>query len=198
MNLALFDFDGTITNADTFTPFIYFAVHPLRVLLGSALLSPLILGYKLKLVPTSRVRAEIVRFGLRGRRHDEVQALGARYSALRIPGVLRPEMLEKIRWHQGQGDQVVVVSASLDVYLRPWCDSLGVDLICTELEIKGQGLTGRYAGGDCTGAEKARRVAARYDLSRYSTVYAYGDTEEDRALLLLAQRRFFRGQEVAF
>ena len=31
MNLALFDFDGTITNADTFTPFVYCAVKAARL-----------------------------------------------------------------------------------------------------------------------------------------------------------------------
>lgn len=42
MNIALFDFDGTITFADSFTTFLYFASGRSRILLGSALLSPLI------------------------------------------------------------------------------------------------------------------------------------------------------------
>ncbi len=47
MNLALFDFDGTITSADTFTPFVRLAAGRSRVLAGSAILSPLLLGYAL-------------------------------------------------------------------------------------------------------------------------------------------------------
>ncbi len=31
MNLALFDFDGTITSNDTWTPFMHFAVRPSRL-----------------------------------------------------------------------------------------------------------------------------------------------------------------------
>ncbi len=57
-------------------------------------------------------------------------------------------------------------------------------------------MTGEYAGGDCTGAEKARRVRERYDLSRYPVVYAYGDTPEDYELLRLASKRYFRWQEL--
>jgi hypothetical protein len=57
MNLALFDFDGTITHRDTFAPFIYFAVSRLRIALGAALLSPMIAAYKVGLLPTRRLRA---------------------------------------------------------------------------------------------------------------------------------------------
>jgi phosphatidylglycerophosphatase C len=42
MNLALFDFDGTITKGDTWTPFIRFAVRPARMLVGRVLLSPVV------------------------------------------------------------------------------------------------------------------------------------------------------------
>ena len=56
---------------------------------------------------------------------------------------------------------------------------------------------GRCLGADCTGAEKARRVAARYVLDSYSDIYAYGDTQEDLALLRLATKPHFRGHEVS-
>ena len=195
MNLALFDFDGTIPFKDTFTPFVYFATSQTRIALGTVLLGPMILGYKLGLVGAPRMRAAIARIAFQGRRESEVQALGARYSALLSAGV-RSEALERIRWHQGKGDQVVVVSASLGAYLSGWCEGHSVELICTELESKDGVLSGRYAGGDCTGREKARRVQARYDAKRYPNIYAYGDTKKDCELLSLATKAFFRWQEV--
>ncbi len=57
-------------------------------------------------------------------------------------------------------------------------------------------LTGRYADGDCTGDEKARRVLIHHDLSRYADVYAYGDTEGEQPLLALASRRFYCWSEL--
>jgi hypothetical protein len=48
MDLALFDFDGTITTADTFAGFLRFAVRPGRMAVGVVLLSPVIVGYRLK------------------------------------------------------------------------------------------------------------------------------------------------------
>jgi HAD superfamily hydrolase (TIGR01490 family) len=195
MNLALFDFDGTITFSDTFMPFIYLATSRSRIVAGSILLSPLIGAYKLGLLATSRMRAAIARVTFSGRSEAEIAQLGQSYGQS-LRRVVRPEALAKIRWHQSQGDDVVVVSASLDVYLRAWCSEHGVALICTELEALSGVLTGRYAAGDCSGPEKARRAQAKYDLSRYSTVFAYGDTREDSELLALASRRFFRWQEL--
>jgi phosphatidylglycerophosphatase C len=166
-SLALFDFDGTITRQDTFTPFIFQAVEPRRLAYGKILLSPLIAGYKLGLLPASAMRASIARFGFRGRRALDVQQAGSSYARHALPGVVRKKALERIRWHQFRGDTVVVVSASLDVYLAGYCAELGVELICTELEARDGTLTGRYRGGDCSGHEKARRVRQRVRLRRH-------------------------------
>jgi phosphatidylglycerophosphatase C len=190
MNLALFDFDGTITSADTFRPFIYFATNRRRVALGTLLLTPWIAAYRLGLLPTTRMRAAMAFVAFRGRQEREVNELGQSY-ARTLGQWVRPHALERIRWHQAQGDEVVVVSASLAPYLRAFCAEHGLALLCAELEAKSGVLSGRYVGGDCTGSEKARRVRAAYDLSRYPVVYAYGDTPEDRELLALAHEAYF-------
>ena len=190
MDLALFDFDGTITHSDSFRPFLYFASGRRRRLLGTLLLGPLVLLYELGLFPTPRMRQAAAYACFCGRDATAVRELGAAYADT-LASAVRPEALERIAWHQRRGDAIVVVSASLDVYLQAWCQRLGIECVCTELETRGGRLSGRYAGGDCSGAEKARRVRARYDLSRYEHVYAYGDTAEDEALLALASRPYF-------
>jgi phosphatidylglycerophosphatase C len=196
-NLALFDFDGTITTQDTFTPFVFEAVPPARLAIGKVVLSPLIVAYKLGLVSASFMRRRIVQFGFRGRPVADVRRAGLEYSRRRLADVVRDNALERIRWHQARADEVVVVSASLDVYLEDWCRQVGVALICTELEQVDGALTGRYVHGDCSGPEKARRVRARYDLSEYSVVYAYGDTREDDEMLQLASQRSYRWEPLA-
>ena len=195
MNLALFDFDGTITASDTFTPFLRFAVRRRRVLAGAVLLAPLSIAYHCRMVPACRARPIAARFGFRGEDASFVRELGLRYATQVLPDCTRGAALDRIAWHQQQGDLVVVVSASLDVYLQPWCDSVGVACICTTLEEEDGRLTGRYRGGDCSGEEKVRRIAGCYELSRFRTIYAYGDTAEDRAMLEMAHRRYYRWRE---
>ena len=123
---------------------------------------------------------------------DGIQALGRRYARERLPRVLRPEAMARIAWHRSRGDRIVVVSASLDAYLVPWCRAQGLELICSELEVHGDRLTGGYRGGDCTGAAKAARVRGWLRLDDYRRVHAYGDTSEDRELLALAHHPVFR------
>jgi HAD superfamily hydrolase (TIGR01490 family) len=195
--LALFDFDGTITWSDTWTPFMRLATRPSRMAAGRILLGPVVVGYHLGVVSASRGRCLAARVAYTGESADAIRRIGHEYASGVLPGRVRPEALERIEWHRSRGDHVVVVSGSLDVYLQPWCAARGLDCICTTLEERGGTLTGKYVDGDCSGAEKARRVRQRYDLARYDLVYAYGDSGEDRELLEIAHRRSYRWTEIA-
>jgi phosphatidylglycerophosphatase C len=197
MNLALFDFDGTVTSSDTWTPFMRFAIRPARMLAAQVLLSPVVVGYRLGMVSASQGRQMAARVAFRGEEVARVRQLGVEYATTVLPGTLRRPALERILWHKSLGDDVVVVSASLDVYLGPWCERRGIDYIGTTLEKRSGRLTGRYVEGDCSGAEKARRIRQRYELARYTVVYAYGDSEEDREMLELAHKKYYRWREIS-
>jgi len=197
MDLALFDFDGTITRTDTWTPFMQLAVRPARIVAGRVLLSPVVVGYKLGMISASRGRQVAASVGFRGEDAARMRRLGLEYATSTLPAQVRQPALDRIAWHRSRGDQVVIVSASLDLYLSPWCAGRGLDCICTTLEERDGRLTGRCAGGDCAGLEKVRRIRQRFDLGRYETVYAYGDTAEDREMLELAQRKYYRWQEIS-
>ena len=197
MNLALFDFDGTITTRETFRDFMHLAVAPHRLAWGRVVLAPWILGYRLGLVSGTTVRAAIVRFGFRGMPLAAVEARGREFAHSALPSLIRTQALERIHWHQSQGDTVVVVSGAFDVYLRPWCELHQLGLLCSSLEHDDGVLTGRYSGPQCVNAEKVRRVKATHDLSRYQRIYAYGDTREDFDLLALAHEPCYRWQPMA-
>jgi HAD superfamily phosphoserine phosphatase-like hydrolase len=130
---------------------------------------------------------------MRNRHADDIAAQAAGFSREVLPEVVRPKMLEQIRWHVQQKHTVVIVSGSLDLYLRTWCEALGLDLICNRLESRDGRLTGCYAEGDCA-PHKVERIRARYDLSRYVRIHAYGDSSEDRPMLALAHERWYRGK----
>ena len=115
---------------------------------------------------------------------------------LLLPALLRPEMMARIAWHRARGDIVVLVSGSLDAYLRPWCDAHGLALICNRLAVVDGRCTGHYLRGD-RGEHKADDIRAAYDLSTFARVHAYGDSREDRPMLALAQERWWRGHRIA-
>jgi phosphatidylglycerophosphatase C len=196
MNLALFDFDGTITRTDTWTEFLRFSASRRRLIVASVVLSPLIVAYRLGFISARKARPIVARVAFRGRDAAQLREVARVYVRERLPPMIRQRALERIDWHKRQGDDVVVVSGSLDVYLSHWCSSIGVDLICTELEEKNGKLTGRYVSGDCSGDAKVRRIRERLDLDRYSVIYAYGDTDEDREMLHLAAERYYRWKKI--
>ncbi|MGM7311760.1 HAD-IB family phosphatase, partial [Acinetobacter baumannii] len=121
---------------------------------------------------------------------------GQEFAKKVIPSCIRENALERILWHKQQGDQVVVVSASLSVYLESWCKSLDLDVICNQLEIDNGILTGCFIDGDCGYLEKVNRIKNKYDLTQYSIIYAYGDTPNDYAMLELAHRKYYKWQEI--
>lgn len=195
MDLALFDFDGTITEKGAYPVFVRLCVRRGKKFVGSLVVVPMMVGYRWGVVSGPALRKATSRIAFWREEVTRIRALGEGFAAQGMPAMVRPLALERIAWHQARGDRVVVVSASLDVYLEPWCRALGLDLICSQLEAKDGRFTGRYLGGDCYGEEKARRIRERYDLARYAAIYAYGDTEEDREMLEMADRRFFRWEE---
>ena len=99
MDLALFDFDGTLTTTDTFSRFMYFSSGPARIALGTVMVGPLLLGYRRGLVSGRTLRRASAAFCFRGRAAEDVARDGRRY-AQTFGSILRPEAMERLRSHQ--------------------------------------------------------------------------------------------------
>ena len=126
---------------------------------------------------------------------DQSRQLGRIYATRYLPRALKTEVFQQLQAHIKKGDRVVVVSASLDVYLKPWCTSLGIECLCTELEVDWKGdLTGLYVGKDCSGEEKVERIKTLIKLDNYPLIMAHGDTLEDKPMLNLADLGTFKGK----
>ena len=192
IDLALFDFDGTITHSDTFTKFVLFATDAKRLKRGKLLLLPEIIAYKSKLSSGKRIRRKMFDFGFKDTSETDITAKAEYFAINILSDLIRPEALARMKWHQDRGDEVIVVSASLDLYLRPWCTQYGIQLICNQVEIINGKLTGNFIGHDCSANEKSRRVESAYNLDSYNNIYAYSDTVEDKELLQLANYPFYR------
>ncbi|WP_119393272.1 HAD-IB family phosphatase [Salinibius halmophilus] len=194
--LALFDFDGTLTTEDIYTLFIKHEVSWHRKVWGKCALAPFYIAYKLGLLAGPKMRAIATFISMSGRKRQTVEAQGRVFAEQVIQHYYLDWAMQRMRWHQAQGHEVVVVSASLDAYLTPWCESQKVALICSELAGKTR-LTGTYKTGDCTKAAKAEKVLQRYQLDQFSKVFAYGNTEEDNELLALAHERYMNGVKLS-
>ncbi len=196
MALALFDFDGTITSKDSFGDFIAYAVGRRKMVLGAVLLSPMLIGYMLRFVPNWRAKELVSTYFFGGWEAHAFQDLASKYSRERLPQLVREIAVERIEWHRQRGDKIVVVSASIDLWLADWCAEYGLDLIATKLEVKNGKVTGKFSTRNCSGLEKVRRIEKFCDVKTFDRIYAYGDSPGDRAMLGLADEKYYKWKQV--
>jgi phosphatidylglycerophosphatase C len=190
--IALFDFDGTITTDDSLIKFIRFVVGDAKFIWGMMLLSPMLTAYKLKLMPNYKAKQYMFSYFFKGMSEKKFIRDANEYSLKHIKTILRPKAMKKIAWHREQGHKVVVVSASIECWVKPWCDKSDLDTIATKIKIKDGIITGKFLNKNCYGIEKANRVKKAYTLSDYDYIYAYGDTRGDKELLELSDESFYK------
>lgn len=184
--LVLFDFDGTLTDRDTMLAFVQHCRGPWRFWAGMVWLAPLLVGHRLGLVPAAEAKRLFLRHFLGGW-HREALAGAAAVFADRIEGWMRPDGRARLAWHREQGHDVVVVSASLDLWLAPFMAVHQLRCLCTEAAYGADGtFDGELASENCNGPEKVRRVRDAFELDAYDGVVAYGDSSGDAEMLALA------------
>lgn len=179
--VAAFDFDGTLAREDTFVPFLRHACGNRRTALAAA-------GAARTTRDRDALKLAVLRSLFRGWSQARFDELGASY-ARHLPALLRPAMLDRLRWHQAEGHAVVIVSASLGTYLRPLAATLDIDeALAVELVASGGVLTGEVTGGtNCRGPGKVARLRAWVDTAygpgAAVELWAYGDSAGDEELL---------------
>ena len=191
MTLALFDFDGTITTDDSLIKFIRFVVGDVKTAWGMMVLSPMLLAYKLKLIPNYKAKQMMLSYFFKGMDEQRFLKVAEEYSLKHIDTILRPKAMEKIAWHKAQGHTVVVVSASIECWLKSWCNKNDLELIATQLEISDV-VTGKLLSKNCYGVEKVNRIREKYDLNQYEYIYAYGNSSGDKEMLELAHEKHYK------
>jgi phosphatidylglycerophosphatase C len=186
--LAAFDLDGTLTHRDTLLPFLHHAVgrgRTYRALLASSL--PLARAAAFGGAHRDVAKAVVLRGVLAGTPVDGLTEAAEEFADHVVAHRLRPDVRHRVDWHRGEGHELVLVSASPELYVTPIGRRLGFDtVLATRLEVGADGrLTGRLLGPNCRGAEKVVRLR-EWRGEGVALDYAYGDSPGDREMLDLA------------
>ena len=184
--LYLIDFDGTITSKDSFVEFSVFSSSFFSLL--KFWITTFFLFY---ITSKSKLKERFYK-KFQGENLDLFQSINDKFVKEKLIKTIRQSFLDFYQNLDYSNSKIVIVSASISNYLKPWCDEMGFDLICTELEVKDGKLTGRFSTPNCNGKEKVRRINEKYDLSSYDEIHVFGNSKGDFPMLELGTHKYYK------
>ena len=184
--IYLFDFDGTIYKGDSFIHFTFFS-QSLFSFVGfwtKALIS-IIKGESLAKIKESFF------MNFKGMKSRCFQKICNEFAEKKLVGKIKSSFMDYIDELE-DSSEIVIVTASIENYIKPWCIKNRFKLIGTQLEYERDLITGRFKTPNCKGDEKVIRIANIYDLSKFDQVIAFGDTKSDLPMLNLSDKSFYK------
>ena len=190
--VVAFDFDGTLTVRDSFTAFLRWRAGRRGWALGLAKMAPAMAGYA-RDRDRGRIKAASVREFLGGVGRATLEADAERFAAEVWDDFIRPDALACWNDWGAKGAYRVIVTASPETTVAPFARRLGAEgLLGTPLVFDAHDrVTGAFAGPNCRGEEKVRRLRAAFG-EEVTLAAAYGDTSGDTEMLAMADVAGFR------
>ena len=150
---------------------------------------PTLLRFALGLADHGELKGALIRRVMGGAARPDIEA----WTRAWIPRLLRrgvfPEALAAIGAHRSVGDHLVLMTATVDLYVPRLAAELGFDeWVCSEVRWDGDRLDGRLASANVRDEEKARRL--RRVLPRFPgrPLVGYGNSRPDLPHLRLVDR----------
>ena len=187
--IVAFDFDGTLTTKDTLIEFIRYACGTGAFVKGFLRYAHLLVLMKLGLYPNWKAKQKVFAYFFEGMKIEEFDGLCQRF-AKDNQHLLRPKGIEAIQQALAEGAEVLIVSASIDNWVKAFFNTLCV--VGTLIEIKDGLLTGRFLTKNCYGQEKVNRILALYPNRSEYHLTAYGDSRGDKELLAFADESHYK------
>ena len=190
--IAVFDFDGTITQKDSLIEFIKLTKGESRFYGGFMLFSPLLIAMKLRLLPNWEVKQRLFSYFYKGTSIESFDKWGVEFSAI-IDKMLRPKAMNALKLHKKNGDKIVIISASIENWIKPWADKMEIDMVLStqiEVDLKNK-ITGKFLTKNCYGQEKVNRLLKIFpDRNDYKLI-VYGDSRGDKELIEMANEGYY-------
>lgn len=191
-SIAFFDFDGTITSKDTMLELAKFKTGGLSYLIGMFILSPWLISMKLGIISKQTAKEKLLSYFFGDSDLQSFNNLCKDFSNKVIPDLIKKEAKDAIDNHLLNNTPVIIVSASAENWVAPWCISNNLQFICTRLKVTEHKITGKLEGENCNEKEKVCRINEIFNLTDFTTIYCYGDSKADQPMLQIATHSFYR------
>ena len=190
--LVVFDFDGTLTKRDSFFYFLKTCFPFSKISIGALILFPVLVLYKVKMLNNDLAKEKVLKFFWKGIDANSFQQKCNWFSQEIIPKLLTASAKKCLKEYESNGFEIVILSASPEIYLKPWCNTNKYQCLSTKLKIEYGKYTGAYDGDNCRGIVKLNRLKEAFRLEEYNEIHAYGDTDDDKIFMAIAHHQFFK------
>ncbi|MGL6125527.1 HAD family hydrolase [Chryseobacterium artocarpi] len=189
--LYCFDFDGTLTYKDTMFMYLkFYDSTKYRVQFLKHV--PLFILLKLKLAEAEKVKKSFIGSILKGQTQEKIETKSRQFFELHYPRIVRENALDFIQNIDRNNTQSLLVTASLDIWVKPFAKELNMQLVSTRAEFKNGVFTGNFIGKNCNGKEKLVRIKEEINDSKYDKIIAFGDTSGDKPMLRWANEGHYQ------
>ncbi len=187
-NLAIFDLDYTLTRRGTWGRFVLqtvkFRPHLWVPLLISAGWTQY--RYKKGKFPRARVKQAMMRWCMVGKPKAEMLAAADKFARNEVENGLRPGGIAALSAHKGTGDNIMIVSAAVDIIVEAIARRLDIKhFLATDMAWDEDGrLSPDFASPNCYGQEKVRRLKAYFGENpslkqNHTIITMYSDSYSD-------------------
>ncbi|WP_100077522.1 HAD family hydrolase [Chryseobacterium camelliae] len=189
--LYCFDFDGTITYKDTMFMYLRF-YDPARFRMQFLRHVPLFILLKLKLAETEKVKKSFIGSILKGQTQEKIEKKAQQFFEQHYPKIVRENALDFIQNMDRESTKSLLVTASLDIWAKPFAEALQMQLVATKAEFRNGIFTGNFIGKNCNGKEKLVRIQEEIHDSKFDKIIAFGDTSGDKYMLRWANEGHYQ------
>lgn len=153
---------------------------------------PLFVMMKLKLMDTEKVKKSFIASVLKGEKKSRLDEAAQSFFESNYPNVIRKNALDFIASMDREKTESLLVTASLDIWVRPFAEKFGMKLVSTRAEFTDGVYTGNFVGSNCNGEEKVKRISEEIKDRKFGKTIAFGDTSGDQPMLDWANESHFR------
>ena len=174
--MNIYDFDNTIYNGDTNKDILLYSFkkHPFKVIKALNKTKKLERYYKRGLITFERVKEAMLSFLFE---IDDLNGYIEKFVSSHMKNI-KPWYLSR------KTDYDIVISASYELWIIPFCKKLGIKYVLATKTDK----DGHIIGKNCKGEEKVKRLASTIPNAQIIT--SYSDSESDLPILNIAKTAY--------
>lgn len=174
--MNIYDFDNTIYNGDTNKDILLYSFkkHPFKVIKALNKTKKLERDYKRGLITFERVKEAMLSFLFE---IDDLNGYIEKFVSSHMKNI-KPWYLSR------KTDYDIVISASYELWIIPFCKKLGIKYVLATKTDK----DGHIIGKNCKGEEKVKRLASTIPNAQIIT--SYSDSESDLPILNIAKTAY--------